>query len=244
MIVTGGSAGIGLALVQLLVKRGVDVVVLDRQPCPVRSVQYVEVDIADEYGLASVIAGLPAEIGGLANVAGLPGTADPVQVLATNLLAPMRLTRSLLTRMSRGCSVVNVSSISAGYGALPEFAQQRLLNLRSGDDLAKWLREHPLTGGQAYRISKRAVSVWSGNLAAEVVGRGVRVNCVSPGPVDTDILNDFKASMGNSAIDRAERILGRHARPEEIAEVIAFLLVRQPQCVTLRRVVVMKAATA
>src|SRR5699024_325584 len=52
---------------------------------------------------------------------------------------------------------------------------------------------------------------------------GMRTNTVSPGTVDTPLLPDFRATIGEDAVNGAARWAGRHARPADIADVVAFL---------------------
>ncbi len=52
---------------------------------------------------------------------------------------------------------------------------------------------------------------------------GFRMNAVLPGPVQTPILADFRESMGRNTIDGLEEMLGRHAMPEDVADVVLFL---------------------
>ncbi len=65
---------------------------------------------------------------------------------------------------------------------------------------------------------------WTLQASAAWRRQGVRVVSVSPGVVDTPILPDFRASMGDAAIDTATAEAGRLAEPDDIAPVIAFLL--------------------
>ena len=81
-----------------------------------------------------------------------------------------------------------------------------------------------LDGVAAYQLSKRALNYWMKSRLPALVAEGIRANIVSPGPVQTKILKDFEESMGKSRIEAASELVGRHGQPEEIAEVIAFLL--------------------
>ena len=81
-----------------------------------------------------------------------------------------------------------------------------------------------LPGARAYELSKAALNRWARQLAVRLHSRGIRVTTVSPGPVETPILKDFEASIGVDRIAAAAALTGRHARADEIASVIAFLL--------------------
>jgi NAD(P)-dependent dehydrogenase (short-subunit alcohol dehydrogenase family) len=87
-----------------------------------------------------------------------------------------------------------------------------------------WLTDHPMSGAEAYKFSKQALIEWTLVASVMLRERGVRVLSVSPGVTDTPILGDFRASMGDDAIDQALRDAGRVGTPEDIGPVIAFLL--------------------
>jgi NAD(P)-dependent dehydrogenase (short-subunit alcohol dehydrogenase family) len=224
IVVTGGSSGIGEALVGLLLGDGHPVTVVDRQPCPIAEARFIAADLAHLPSVTNVCAAIDDSVAGVANVAGLPGTEAPRDIVAVNVAAPIRLIRMLLPRMAAGASVVNVGSISAGTAGMPGPALSSLPDLPDEAGIARWVNKYRPSGDQAYRVTKQALVHWSEQAAAELLTARIRVNCVSPGPVDTPMLSRFKESMGPSAIDRARQILGRHARPVEVAEVIRFLL--------------------
>ena len=73
-------------------------------------------------------------------------------------------------------------------------------------------------------MDERGLDLLIGDLRRIQLRRGVRVVSISPGVVDTPILPDFRASMGDAAIDAATAEAGRLAKPDDIAPVIAFLL--------------------
>ncbi|PPJ24930.1 oxidoreductase [Nocardia nova] len=223
IVVTGGSSGIGLALVQRLHARS-DVVVIDRNMCPVPGVVTFTCDLADPTAIHATTSQLPAALSGLANVAGVPGTASPHTVLAVNVLAPQLLVADLLGRMGAGATIVNVASVAAHRNTRSPEAIAELAAARGLGELDEWLRRHPTDGPAAYDTSKRVLVDWTRALAAHLVGRGIRALSISPGPVETPILADFTASMGIEAMERSAGAVGRHGRPEEIAAVIDFML--------------------
>ena len=145
-------------------------------------------------------------------------------MLAVNLLAPRRLITGVLPRMRPGGAVVTVASVAAHRNVVPPAGITALLAAQTSGDIDAWLAEYPLTGSQAYDTSKHALVRWTQLLAAELLSSGIRALSVSPGPVETGILTDFAATMGQAAIDRSAATVGRHARPGEIAAVISFAL--------------------
>jgi NAD(P)-dependent dehydrogenase (short-subunit alcohol dehydrogenase family) len=206
VLVTGSASGIGAALMALL---GGSAIGLDRRSADIIC------DLADPDAIIRVAAQINGPLEGIAHVAGLPGTADPAKILAVNMRAPALLTNALLPKLSNGASLVAVSSITA---LRCDWTTDRLDQLLDGDPAPA------MEGARAYELSKAAVSRWAVHTAAAQRHRSIRVNTVSPGPVETPILADFEASIGKDRIDAAAAIVGRHAQPQDIADIIAFLL--------------------
>lgn len=131
---------------------------------------------------------------------------DMDETLATNLIGPMWLTKSICKQMLRqgakvdNMSVCNVSSVVAAFGN---------------------------SGQTVYGASKAGLDGFTKSLARELGGRGIRVNCVQPGFVHTDMTSHLKPSeVGNLGS------LNRFARPEEVANVISFLCSSRASFVT------------
>ena len=222
VVVTGAASGIGAATVARLIAAGREVVGLDRQPA--RECPTVLCDLARPETIDAAVGELPAEVGGLANVAGVPGTFPAELVMRVNVLGLRHVTEAVLPRLTRGSAVVNVASVAAVRAPLPREVVAELLATRSFESGLAWCLEHQLDAPSAYRFSKQVLIEWTLQASAAWRHRGVRVVSVSPGVVDTPILPDFRASMGDAAIDTATAEAGRLAEPGDIAPVIAFLL--------------------
>jgi len=222
VVVTGAASGIGAATAARLLAAGRAVVGLDRQPS--RSCPTVLCDLSRPETIDAAVGELPAELGGLANVAGLPGTFPAELVMRVNVLGLRHLTGALLPRLRRGSAVVNVASVAAVRDPAPRPLVAELLATPSFDAGLAWCLDHPLDAPSAYRFSKQVLIEWTLQASAAWRHRGVRAVSISPGVVDTPILPDFRASMGDAAIDTATAEAGRLAEPDDIAPVIAFLL--------------------
>lgn len=220
IVVTGAASGIGAATAELLRSRGHAVLGVDRG----EGRGILGCDLSDPAAINTLAQQLPAELGGLANIAGVPGTVDEYTVLAVNVLGPRLLTGLLLPRLVAGSAVVNVASVAAHRNTAPEQALEELIAAAGPDDLRAWLAAHPTDGSAAYDTSKRVLVDWTGRLAGALIPRGIRALSVSPGPVETPILDDFTTSMGAESMDRSIATVGRHGRPEEVAAVVAFAL--------------------
>jgi NAD(P)-dependent dehydrogenase (short-subunit alcohol dehydrogenase family) len=222
VVVTGAASGIGAGTVARLTAAGRDVIGLDRQPA--RGCPTVLCDLGRPETIDAAIGDLPAELGGLANVAGLPGTFPAEMVMRVNVLGLRHLTEALVPRLCPGSAVVNVASVAAVRDPAPRELVAELLATATFDAGLAWCLDHPLDAPSAYRFSKQVLVEWTLQASTAWRRRGIRVVSVSPGVVDTPILADFRASMGDAAIDTATAEAGRLAEPDDIAPVIAFLL--------------------
>ena len=214
VLVTGAASGIGAALLTMLPPGSIT---LDRTPLP----GGIVCDLADANAIAGAAGSITRPLTGIAHVAGLPGTCDAATILAVNTLAPITLTAALLPRLVAGASIVAVSSVTALRCDWSDDALDALIDAPRSAALALVA---DLPGVRAYEVSKAALNRWARRLAVELHPRSVRVTTVSPGPVETPILRDFKASIGVERLAAAAAMTGRHGRPNEIASIIAFLL--------------------
>lgn len=225
IVVTGAASGIGAATARLLAQAGAQVVALDLREPALPAVRFIAVDMSDAAAIDSAVGRLPATLDGLCNIAGVPGNRGIELTMRVNYLGLRHLTEALLPRMTAGASIVNLASV-AGNQWSERFAAHLAL-ARTADFAAglRWMAEHPAPADSVYQYSKEALIVWTmaraGTLHRE---RGVRMNCVSPGPVDTPILEDFRETLGREKVAQAIELMGRPGQPGDIAPVVAWLL--------------------
>ncbi|MFE3757986.1 coniferyl-alcohol dehydrogenase [Nocardia tengchongensis] len=221
-VVTGAASGIGHSVAEKLLAAGAQVYSLDRNTPSAAVTSHVQVDLASPISIDAALDQLDGQFDALLNVAGIPGTAPAELVFAVNSLAVRRLTEAFLERLNPGGNIVVVSS-TAGFGW-----PQRLDGIReflattTFDDGARWFNENPQEGN-AYNFSKEVTTVYVMAMGLAVHELGFRINAVLPGPVQTPILADFRESMGHDTMDALETMLGRHAMPEDVADVVLFL---------------------
>jgi NAD(P)-dependent dehydrogenase (short-subunit alcohol dehydrogenase family) len=211
-LVTGATSGIGRATAILLGSRGAHVLVHGRDAG--RGQQVVE-EIGAAGGTAAFVAG---DLSDPAEVAALVEQVGPVDVLVNNAgrswFGP---TADLDQKTFDGLFDANVRSAYLLTAALaPRMTADgggAIVNLDSMAGLVG------LPGGAAYSGTKAALSAFTRSWAAEFAAGGVRVNAVAPGPV-------YTGGADRGVIDSLAQgtLLQRGAQPEEIAEVIAFLV--------------------
>jgi len=224
LILTGASRGIGHATVKRFASAGWRVITCSRQPfpenCPweMGPEDHIQVDLADADGTLQAIAEMRkrledqgSRLNALVNNAGISPKgpdggrlgsidtplADWQRVFQVNFFAPIMLARGLIAELEKAKgAVVNVTSIAGG-------------------------RVHPFAGA-AYATSKAALAALTREMAADFGPRGIRVNAISPGEIDTAIL-----SPGTDKIVREQIPLRRLGEPEEVAKAIYFLCTDQ-----------------
>ncbi|MER5466620.1 SDR family oxidoreductase [Streptomyces sp. NPDC002668] len=224
-LVTGGTKGVGAAIARRLAHAGATVLVTARsRPDGIAPSDIITADLATPEGAATVVDETTRRLGGIdILINNLGGSAAPsggfaalseddwVTELSINLLAAVRLDRGLLPGM-----------IKAGKGVIIHVSSIQ--------------RRMPLWNGTlAYAAAKAALTTYSKGLANEVAPHGVRVNTVSPGFVQTTAADNLVARIAENADTTHEAALkqlmaslggiplGRPNRPEEVAELVAFL---------------------
>lgn len=221
-VVTGGSDGIGLATASLLARRGAQVIIcgrrqdmLDKAKAAIEAeggkVEAFQLDVTDYEAFASLIADAAARHGRLDMLVNNAMSTHyaPISKLtldhwrkdfAVNAEAVFVGTKAAMTVMAEqgGGSIVNIAS-TTGIRAMANYA--------------------------SYSASKAALIQFSAVAAMEGSRKGIRVNVVVPGQVDTAATLDFAAKAPEIAAQTADAIpMGRGGQPEELAEAIVFLL--------------------
>ncbi|MFY9437524.1 MAG: coniferyl-alcohol dehydrogenase [Burkholderiaceae bacterium] len=224
IVVTGCASGIGKEVSRLIKQNGGRVLGVDVNVTHDHVDELYRADLSDPHAIRELTQVLPNGIHGLANVAGLPPTQPAAKVLCVNLVALKALTLGLIPKMADGASIVNLASL-AGMGwpnVVSSILESEHLNFDGVEDFVK-THDAGDAGGRSYFFSKEALIAWTMKNRWTWRDRGIRMNCVSPGPVDTPILKDFLETLGERAAQDAQ-IMDRPGNPADIAPVVLFLL--------------------
>ncbi len=224
IVVTGCASGIGKEIARVIKLLGGDVLGVDVNKTEDHVDELYVADMSDRRTIKALILALPANIDGIVNNAGLPPTAPADQVLLVNLVGLKYFTVNMIPKLNNGASIVNLASL-AGFGwphAIPTIRACEDLDF---EDVPRFVREHKVgnEGGRSYFYTKEALIVWTMQNRWTWRERDIRMNCVSPGPVDTPILKDFIQTLGARA-EQDMRVMDRPGQPEDVAPVVAFLL--------------------
>jgi NAD(P)-dependent dehydrogenase (short-subunit alcohol dehydrogenase family) len=168
----------------------------------------ISADLSDEDSIEKIVEFVPDRLDGIVQCAGFT-VSKPFQflskeniksVMTVNFEAPVLLTQQLLKKkkIAKPASVVFISSISGVLCSSP--------------------------AGSIYSASKGAVNGIVKNLAIELSVKGIRVNCVNPGMIDTNIFESGVISEEQLREDMKKYPLKRYGRPEEVAYAAIYLL--------------------
>jgi NAD(P)-dependent dehydrogenase (short-subunit alcohol dehydrogenase family) len=223
VVVVGAGSGIGAATAAHFHRRGDHVLAVDVRESETPASQHLQCDLRDVDSIGELL----AQVGGgwdmLAHVAGVPGTAPAEEVLKVNYLGMRMMIEGMLPLMQSGGSVVAVASTAAlGWDQRFDVLAD-LLEATDARAVEQWqARQDP--DYPVYSSSKQGVILYTKRIAGAALSKyGVRVNTVSPGPVETPILGDFEKTMGKDVLDLVRSTVGRHGTVDDIVPVIAFL---------------------
>lgn len=219
ILVTGASSGIGRAIAIECSRMGASVLLVGRNKERLNeTLSFMDekekhviacADFAKEEEVAELIESFPfSELNGIVHAAGFT-IAKPFQflkqedftsIMNVNFMTPVSLTQQLLKKKKiiKSASIVFISSISGVYCSAP--------------------------GLSAYSATKGAVNGVVKGLALDLANRGIRVNCVNPGMIDTNIYSEGLITASQLEEDAKKYPLKRYGTPQEVAYAVVYLL--------------------
>lgn len=226
-IITGGASGIGLAIAEKFAETGIRVIIIGRDKTKLNAVKKklgelchpVSFDLKNLAAIPSLVKNLITEFGHidiLVNNAGINQKKDFIdvtdeefqQIMLTNVTAVFTLSREVVKHMKKKGtgSIINISSMASQYG-LPKVI--------------------------AYTASKSAIEGMTRAMAVELSPKGIRVNCIAPGFIATDM--SAKALNGDK--ERKEKVMSRTPMgylgdPVDIANAALYLANGEAKYVT------------
>jgi NAD(P)-dependent dehydrogenase (short-subunit alcohol dehydrogenase family) len=224
IVITGASSGIGAETARLLRLQGARVIGMDRNDPTITLDGFVKADLSEQATIDAAFKQLPERFDALCNVAGVPGTAPVDLVARVNYLGLRHLSARALDRLPEGGSIVNISSILGAEWPARLDAHKALAETPGFEAGLAWLARRPVPQETCYQYFKEALIVWTITQSQKwFLQRGVRMNCVAPGPVFTPILGDFVTMLGEERVQKDAHRMKRPALADEIAPVVAFL---------------------
>lgn len=223
VLVTGCASGIGAALARALAGHGAEVIGLDLRESDAPLTRFVGVDLGDP---ASIDRGVE-EVGGvvdvLFNCAGLSPTLPLLPVVRVNFLGLRHLSERIAADMPAGGAIVSVSSNGGLDWRARRAALDDFLDTDGFDAGLGWVEAHVAEIANGYRFAKEALTLWTLRESARLIGRGIRINCTSPGAVQTPMLAAIEEKVPAAAIDVTAAQIGRRSSPEEQVGPLLFL---------------------
>ena len=218
-VITGGSRGIGLCMVESFIKEGASVYFMDLMPCETMdkidvlakennaSAVYKKCDVSNEDEVNAVIKEILSESGG-------------IDILVNNA----GITRDgLIFRMSaeNWKSVIDINLTSAFL--VSKAMAMPMMKRKTGSiiNMASIVGIGGNTGQTNYSASKAGLIGFTKSLAKEVAGRGIRVNAVAPGYIDTEMTHKLSEEARQAMLQYIP--MNRMGTPEEVAKIVLFL---------------------
>lgn len=223
VVVVGGASGQGAATARLVRELGAEVVVCDVREPAADVGTYVPVDLSDPASIEAAVSRIGAPVDALFNCAGLSMTHPPLDVFRVNFIGLRHFTETCLPLISPEGAIASISSIG-GMGWMGNQVElTEVLEIRDFAEADAWAKEHADLVADGYTLSKEAIILYTMARAAGLARQRIRINCISPGAVDTPMLPEFVEAAGKEATDVVASVAGRPSTPEEQAQVLLFL---------------------
>jgi len=225
VVVSGCFSGMGEATAKILLDLGAEVHGVDYKDCALPLASFNTIDLRDPASIEAGVAAIGGKIDALFNCAGLPGGGGfpPIDTMKVNFIGTRHLTECVLQHMSAGAAIVSISS-TGGLGwsrRIP--VHMELLMTKGFQGGLEWAEAHMDQVSEGYAFSKEAVIVWTQFMGAQLIKKGIRINCSLPSPTQTPMMKIFHETSGKAIVDAAAEPLGRYTTPAEQAGPLVLL---------------------
>jgi NAD(P)-dependent dehydrogenase (short-subunit alcohol dehydrogenase family) len=227
VVVSGCHSGMGRATADLLLGLGAEVHGLDLRESELALASFRPVDLRDPASIDRAAEAIGGPVDALFNCAGLGPTFSPVDIMKVNFIGTRHLTERLLPVMSAGAAIGSIASTAAMGWSRRVPVHKGLIAIPGYADAVDWAEANADEIGEGYSFSKEAIVVWTMLRAQELIGRGIRINCILPGLTQTPMLTDqIAVKTSRATLDEVVRPSGRPGRPEE--QAFALVAITSP----------------
>ena len=224
VVMTGAASGMGSAAAYLLADLGAEVHALDIGDVSAPVTQSIKTDMKNQASINAAIEKLPAKIDILLNCAGVPHPpASALDTVLINFVGLRHLTDTLIPRIQEGGAIVSIAS-TAGMAYKSNLDTVRaFLSLETFEDSQSYLEGQPDLKADPYGFSKQCIIVYTQTLAGELAKTGVRINCISPSPTQSDFMTKLTKEIPEAAITPFFPSNGRFAESEEMGRALVMM---------------------
>lgn len=221
VLVVGGATGMGAAAGQTAAALGAEVVVMDHAPVEYPVAEAIKVDLRDRGAIDQAL----DQVGGpIAAVFSAAGVADGTPgIMKINFIAHRHIIERLIDdgRLGRGGAACLISSVAGlGWeGQLPTLLE--FLETPDFEAASAWVDAHE--GTDSYTFSKQAMNAYVAQKAYPFLAKGVRINCICPGPTDTPLARANADLWLTFAQDYRDATGTTHLTPDQMGDVMVFL---------------------
>ena len=225
VIVSGCFSGMGEATAKMLLDLGAEVHGFDYKDSSLPLASFTNVDLRDPASIEAGVAGVGGKIDCLFNCAGLPGggASPPIDTMKVNFIGTRHLTEQVIPLMGDKGSIISIAS-TGGLGWSQRIPVHMELMMTQGFQGAlDWCEGHMDQVAEGYAFSKEAIIVWTQFMGAQLIKKGIRINCSLPSPTQTPMMASFHEHSGKDVVDAAAEPLGRYTTPEEQAGPLVLI---------------------